>query len=180
MHLQWVYILYIYKKVTLSIKNYLAEDINARLTREAEGNTSNMATITRLESHVQELSYQLKSTSEELHETSKQRGKEQTRNRSVDKHAQVRSKVEIFMWIYWRKKGGDFSNIWIFPDFRINPVTKSHFASECSWKKRTIHQGKKEVACIVSKPLVSCLWECGESVNPPKLNIQEVQGGFVL
>ena len=42
------------------------------------------------------------------------------------------------------------------------------------------HQGKKEVACIVSKPLVSCLWGCGESVNPPQLNIQEIQGGFVL
>ena len=34
----------------------------------------------------------------------------------------------------------------------------------------------KEVACIVSKPLVSCLWGCGESVNPQKFNIQ---GGFV-
>ena len=29
----------------------------------------------------------------------------------------------------------------------------------------------------MAKPLVSCLFE---SVNPPKLNIQEVQGGFVL
>ena len=38
----------------------------------------------------------------------------------------------------------------------------------------------EEVACIVSKHLVSCLWGCGESVNPPRLNIQEVQGGFVL
>ena len=28
----------------------------------------------------------------------------------------------------------------------------------------------------MSKPQVSCLWGCGESVNPPKLNIQEVQG----
>ena len=27
----------------------------------------------------------------------------------------------------------------------------------------------------MSKPLVSCLWGCGESVNPLKLNIQEVQ-----
>ena len=32
----------------------------------------------------------------------------------------------------------------------------------------------------MSKPLVSCLWGCGESVNPPKLNIQEVQGASVL
>ena len=46
--------------------------------------------------------------------------------------------------------------------------------------KRSSHHGKKEVACIVSKPLVSCLWLCGESVNPPKLNVQEVRGGFVL
>ena len=37
-----------------------------------------------------------------------------------------------------------------------------------SWKNRSSHQGKKEVACIVSQPLVSCLWGCGESVNPPK------------
>ena len=36
-------------------------------------------------------------------------------------------------------------------------------------KERSSHQqGKKEVACVVSKPLVSCLWGCGESVNPPK------------
>ena len=42
----------------------------------------------------------------------------------------------------------------------------------CSYK------GKKEVACIVSKPQVSCLWGCGESVNPPKLTIQEVQGAL--
>ena len=55
------------------------------------------------------------------------------------------------------------------------------FASKRSWRMRSSHQGKKEVACTVSKPLVSCLWGCGESVNPPKLNIQEVWGGgFVL
>ena len=47
-----------------------------------------------------------------------------------------------------------------------------------SWKKRSSHQGKKEVTCIVSKPLVSCLWGCGESVNAPQLNIQEVQGAL--
>ena len=29
------------------------------------------------------------------------------------------------------------------------------------YKKRSSHQGKKEVTCIVSKPLVSCLWGCG-------------------
>ena len=48
-------------------------------------------------------------------------------------------------------------------------------------EKRSSHQGKNvQVTCIVSKPLVSCLWGCGESVNPTKLNIQEVQMGFVL
>ena len=57
---------------------------------------------------------------------------------------------------------------------------KSPFASKCSCKKRSSHHGKKEVACIVSNHLVSCLWECGESVNPPKLNIQEVQGALSL
>ena len=66
----------------------------------------------------------------------------------------------------------------IFPDFRI--FYKYPIASKFSWKKRSSHQGKKEVACIVCKPLVSCLWGCGESVNPPKLYMQEVQGGFVL
>ena len=30
----------------------------------------------------------------------------------------------------------------------------------------------------MSKPLVSCLWGSGEPVNPPKLNIQEVQGAL--
>ena len=36
------------------------------------------------------------------------------------------------------------------------------------------HQRKKEVACIMSKPVVSCLWGCEKPVNPQKLNIQEV------
>ena len=62
----------------------------------------------------------------------------------------------------------------IFPEFSI--CFKSPFAAKISWKKRSSHQGKKGVACFVSKPLVSCMWGCGESVNPPKLNIQEVQG----
>ena len=55
---------------------------------------------------------------------------------------------------------------------------KSPFVSKCSWKKRSSHQGKKEVACIVSSPLVSYLWGCGESVNPPELKIQDVQGAL--
>ena len=41
--------------------------------------------------------------------------------------------------------------------------TKISFSSKYSWKKRSSHQGKKDVARIVSKPLVSCLWGCGES-----------------
>ena len=49
-----------------------------------------------------------------------------------------------------------------------------------AWKKRSSHQGKKEVACIVSKPLVSCLWGCRESVNPPKIKHPVGWGGFVL
>ena len=59
-----------------------------------------------------------------------------------------------------------------------NCFYKSPFASKFSCMKTSSQQGKKEVACIVSKPLVSCLWRCGESVNPPKLNIQEVQGAL--
>ena len=55
---------------------------------------------------------------------------------------------------------------------------KSSFASIFSRKRRGSHQGKKEVACIVSKPLVSCLWGRGESVNPPKFNIHVVQGAL--
>ena len=64
----------------------------------------------------------------------------------------------------------------MFPDFRI--LYKSPFASKFSWKKRSKYQGKKEVACVVSKPLVSCLWGCAESVNPPNLNIQDVRGAL--
>ena len=69
-----------------------------------------------------------------------------------------------------------------YPDFRI--LYESPFTSKCSYKNRSkctctcTHQGRKEVACIVSKPVVSCLSGCGESVNPPKLNIQEVQGAL--
>ena len=51
---------------------------------------------------------------------------------------------------------------------------KSPFSSKFSRKKRSSHQGEKEATCIVSKPLVSCLWGCGESVNPPKLNTKGV------
>ena len=40
----------------------------------------------------------------------------------------------------------------------------------------TMQSFKHHLACIVLKSLVSCLWGCGESVNPPKLNIEEVLG----
>ena len=43
---------------------------------------------------------------------------------------------------------------------------------------QNILEGKKEVTCIVSKPLVSCLCGYGDSVNPPKVHIQEVQGAL--
>ena len=66
----------------------------------------------------------------------------------------------------WTKQG--FADLW-FPDILQ--------ISLCLLKE-VATKGKKEVACIVSKHLASCLWGCGESVNPPKLNIQEVQGGI--
>ena len=58
--------------------------------------------------------------------------------------------------------------------FFTNLPLLQHFLER--WEVAT--KKRKEVACIVSKPLVSCLWGCGESVNPPKLNIQEVQGAL--
>ena len=73
-----------------AFRHSCAEDINARLTQEAEGNTANRAGLVRLESQVQELSRQLRDTSEQLQATSKELGKEQARNRSVQKHGQVR------------------------------------------------------------------------------------------
>ena len=51
---------------------------------------------------------------------------------------------------------------------------KSPFASKNFWRERSSHQGKKEVASIVSKSLVSFFCGDVESVNPPKLNIQKV------
>ena len=60
----------------------------------------------------------------------------------------------------------DFSGI--FPDFRFF----FHMSLCLKIFLKNSHQGKES---IVSKSLVSCLWGCVESVNPPKLNIQEVQ-----
>ena len=60
---------------------------------------------------------------------------------------------------------------------------KSPFASKCSWQKRSSHQGKKEVACIVSKPLVSHLWRWklhihGALSSRPKGDQRETQACY--
>ena len=71
------------------------------------------------------------------------------------------------------------SGLWflgVFPDFRILFYKLSSFASEFTWKKRSSHQGKKEVACIVSKHWVSCLWGCGESVS--HLHVDQILQDF--
>ena len=58
---------------------------------------------------------------------------------------------------------------------------KSPFASKFSWKKRSSHQGKKvhvrSLYCVQTSSFLF-VSGCGESVNPPKLNIQEVQGAL--
>ena len=78
------------------------------------------------------------------------------------------SRCQIFsVWGYSRP---------VIPGFFTNVLLSQHFLE----RREVATTVKKEVAFIVSTPLVSCLWRCGESVNPPKLNIQEVQGGFVL
>ena len=51
-------------------------------------------------------------------------------------------------------------------------ISGSACAWTFSWKKRSSYQGKKEVACIVSKPLVSCLWGDVKHLGD--------SGGFVL
>ena len=75
-------------------------------------------------------------------------------------------------------------------EIRSRPVMSQHFSwfrifltnlplpKNCYWRKRRSHQGNKEVTCIISKPVVSYLWRCRESVNPPKSNIQKVQGAL--
>ena len=55
---------------------------------------------------------------------------------------------------------------------------KSPIASEFSWKKRSSHQGKKEVACTVSKPLVSCLWGMWRVCKSSKINHPRGSRGF--
>ena len=70
-----------------------------------------------------------------------------------------------------------FSGLFLISEFVFTNFYNLPLPRNCLERREV---ATKEVARIVSKPLVSCLWGCGESVNPPKLNIQEVQGGFVL
>ena len=67
----------------------------------------------------------------------------------------------------------------IFPDIGIF-VYKSSFASKFSETKRGSHQGKKEEACIVSKPLVSVLVGTWRVCKSSKIIHPGGSGGFVL
>ena len=70
------------------------------------------------------------------------------------------------------------SGMWrVFPDFRIFYFFYYFFFTNLSLDQNVL-EGKTEVACIVSKPPVSCLWGCGDSVNAPKFYIQKVQGAL--
>ena len=62
---------------------------------------------------------------------------------------------KIYLFIY-------FFDVFILTQLVVFVVIKWN-KSKFSWKKRSSHQGKKEVVCIVSKPLISHLWGCGES-----------------
>ena len=64
--------------------------IKTQLTKELDENITHKAAVVRLESQVQQLNTQLQDTSSQLETYSKQLGKEQARNRSVDKHTKVR------------------------------------------------------------------------------------------
>ena len=68
------------------------------------------------------------------------------------------------------------SRLWFLRIF----LYKCSFASTFSWKKRSSHQGKKEVACIVSKPLVSCLLGMWRACKSSKIKHPGGSGGFVL
>ncbi len=63
------------------------------MTKELDDNVSNKAAVVRLESQIEQLNGQLEDTSIQLESYSKQLGKEQARNRSVDKHTKVSSDV---------------------------------------------------------------------------------------
>ena len=79
-------------------------------------------------------------------------------------------KNEVYTTCHWNEIKGNVRTV------NWSPSLRKHFFKgiysfpspsqiNISWKKRSSHQGKKEVACIISKPLVTCLWGCGESVN---------------
>ena len=79
--------------------------------------------------------------------------------------------------------GPEITCLWflmIFPDFRIFLQISLclNFVLKEEKMKRSSQQEKKEVVCIVSKPLVLCLWGCGESVNPPNMKHPGGSGGF--
>ena len=74
--------------------------------------------------------------------------------------------VDIWVKSFCFNQACDFSRFFLIWGFYLNFLLPQN-----------VLEGR-EVACIVSKPLVSCLWGCGESVNPPELNIQEAQGAL--
>ena len=49
-----------------------------------------------------------------------------------------------------------------FPDFWIVCFTNLSLPQNFLERREVATKEKKEVTCIVSKPLVSCLWGCGE------------------
>ena len=85
--------------------------------------------------------------------------------------------IYVFIWatLWW-----NFIKIW---EGHLGTFQKiGWFASEFYWKKRSSHQGKKEVACIVSKVQISSflfvgLWRICKS---SKIQHPGCSGGFVL
>ena len=75
------------------------------------------------------------------------------------------SVVSIFQLSFSLHQACDFSGFFLISGFLLQISLCLKF----SWKKRSSHQGKKEVACIVSKPQIFVF--VGMSENPPKLNI---------
>ena len=75
-----------------------------------------------------------------------------------------------------RSRPCDFSGFFLISVFFFY---KSSFALKYSCTKRSSHHGKKEVACIVSKPVVPC-WGCEESCKSSKIERPGGSGGFVL
>ncbi|XP_030847511.1 coiled-coil domain-containing protein 157 isoform X2 [Strongylocentrotus purpuratus] len=65
------------------------EGVREELNQTLDANTTNQASVNRLESHVTQLSRQLNETQGQLTESSRQLGKEQAKNRSIDKHGQA-------------------------------------------------------------------------------------------